>query len=98
VLHAERTNRLDGLRSGTALASLPDGLFVTLAEQPAVAWLVWSGALWRWSPDGYCARRAVEPAGVGRLLTPPATARAVAAGFRPLVHASAHAWEAAAGR
>ncbi len=68
---------------------LPDGAFVMLPEAPDVAWLVWSGALHRWSHAGYRERQARPSGGVVTVLTPPPTVRALSAGYVPRVHPTA---------
>lgn len=91
VLHGER---LDGhakrlhpllvdpcdLPAGTMLAAGGESYLVTAGRR-----------LLRWSPDGY--RPLAAPAAAGLrfdgLLTPPSTLRALAAGYRPVLHASA---------
>ena len=87
VLHAER---LDGRRQRIHLCKaedLPDGAF---ASRDGAAWLVRGPLLLRYSPAGYDA--AVErPAGAVHALTPPATLRALKAGYAPLLHPSAEA-------
>jgi hypothetical protein len=49
--------------------------------------LVVQGRALTWSPSGY--RKAQNPIWGGMLLTPPSTVRALAAGFRPVLHPSA---------
>ena len=83
VLHAER---LDGgakrlhMLSGTTEA-LPDGTMVVAGED---AFVIASQRAFRWTAAGY--RAAARPAGAVRLLTPPSTVRALAAGYRPVLH------------
>ncbi len=87
VLHAER---LDGRRRRIHVreaATLPDGAFVS---REGAAWLVRGPLLLRYTPGGYDA--AVErPGGAVEVLTPPATLRALRAGYAPLLHPSAGA-------
>ncbi len=87
VLHAER---LDGRRRRIHVReadTLPDGAFVS---REGAAWLVRGPLLLRYTPGGYDA--AVErPGGVVEVLTPPATLRALRAGYAPLLHPSAGA-------
>lgn len=86
ALHAERLDgrakRLHALPG--ALARLPDGTMVAAGE---AAYLVAGGRALRWSPGGY--RAGATPAGIDRLLTPPSTVAALAAGYRPALHPSA---------
>lgn len=87
VLHAER---LDGRRRRIHIrefADLPDGAFVSRA---GAAWLVRGTMLLRYAPGGYDAATK-RPAGAVEVLTPPATLRALRAGYAPLLHPSAEA-------
>ncbi len=85
VLHAER---LDGGRRRVhcfEAAGLPDGAF---AVRDGAAWLVRGPRLLRYTPAGYDA--AIErPVGAVETLTPPATLRALRAGYAPRLHPSA---------
>ena len=81
-LHAERL----GQKLERDVASLPDGTFVLLDDDP---WLVLSGELLRWTPAGYAERRAA--AGRATLVTPPTSVRVLASGWSgsvPLLHPS----------
>lgn len=87
VLHAER---LDGRAKRMhplpgPVGSLPDGAFVTDGQ---TAFLVLDGQMHEWSFSGY--RKVSPPAGLC-LLTPPSTLRALASGYRPVLHESAFA-------
>ena len=82
-LHAERL----GAKPEREVASLPDGAFVLVEGAP---WLVLGGELLRWTPGGYAERR--RAAGRARLLTPPTSLAALAAGWDgavPFLHPSA---------
>jgi hypothetical protein len=86
VLHRERLaggkKRLHALPM--PLQRLPDGAMV---QSGAESYLIAQGRALRWSPSGY---RAVQnPLREAMLLTPPSTLRALAAGYRPLLHPSA---------
>lgn len=85
VLHAQRlddrTKRLHFVR-GSALA-LPDGAMVAQGD---VCFLIVRGKAWRWSFSGYRLTR--ENLDIAKLLTPPSTIRAFAAGYSPVMHAS----------
>lgn len=88
VLHRER------LASGKtlhplpmAIEKLPDGAMVQDGEG---SFLIAQGRAYRWSPDGY--RRADRTLEHPRLLTPPSTVRAFAAGYRPVLHPSMPSW------
>ena len=82
VLHAER---LDGRAKrlhilSDAMDALPDGTMIAAGED---AFVMVRHRTFRWTPAGY--RAASAPAAV-RLLTPPSTVRALAAGYRPVLH------------
>ena len=86
VLHRERLERgkkrLHPLP--VPLAKLPDGAMVQVGAE---SFLVVQGRALLWSMAGYrAADRAIVDA---LLLTPPSTLRAISAGFRPVLHASA---------
>ena len=86
LLHAER---LDGKAKRTYpfdgdFADLPDGTMVSAA---GAHYAIAGERVWRWSADGY--RPDVAPAAGIDILTPPSTVRALAAGYRPVFHASA---------
>jgi hypothetical protein len=88
VLHRERLShgkkRLHTL--AVPIANLPDGAMV---QQDSASFLVVRGRPLLWSPAGYReTSRALEGA---MLLTPPSTLRALSAGYRPVLHASASA-------
>lgn len=81
ILHRERLAPCSLLETAD---KLPDGAMVADGGGPA---LVAGGRLLAWSFEGY---RATSTApGSMRLLTPPSTVRALAAGFQPLLHHSA---------
>ncbi len=68
---------------------LPDGAFLTLPQEPAVAFAVRGDDLLRWTPAGYASRQR-RPAGIDvDVLTPPSILAALSAGYRPLWHPSA---------
>ncbi len=86
VLHRERL--VSGRKPLPALSKplrqLPDG---TMVQSGAESYLVARGAALRWSPSGYhAAQKSLRDAA---LLTPPSTVRALAAGYRPVLHPSA---------
>ncbi len=92
VLHRERLDRgakrLHPLR--VPAAELPDGAMV---QQGGESFAIVQGRALAWSPAGY---RAVENLPrEAMLLTPPSTLRALLAGYRPVLHPSAHPSEAA---
>lgn len=86
VLHAERLNA-DGSRRlfNASAADLPDGVFIVMNNE---AWLVYGGAMHRWTEQGYV-DRAQLPTGEVSVLTPAATVEVIAAGYRPQIDASA---------
>ena len=68
----------------SALDKLPDGTMVRAGEE---SFVIAQGRALKWSPAGY---RKVEGAiKDAKLLTPPSTVRAFAAGYRPMLHPSA---------
>jgi hypothetical protein len=76
-----------------SLAELPDGAMIRHDDRP---WLLWQGMLGCWAPGAYEAgveAGALTP-GDGRLevLTPLPMLRALAGGYRPIIHASFNAW------
>jgi hypothetical protein len=86
VLHRERFasgKRLHALPTG--LEELPDGTMVQAGEE---SFLIVQGRPLRWSFAGY--RKACAPITDAMLLTPPSTVKAFGAGFRPVLHESAH--------
>ncbi len=86
TLHAERLAAPGIKRTYCArVAALPDGAYVDLG---GVAWLLWKGAVLRWSAGGYVERRLRPRRGVVTVLTPPSTVAVMRAGYRPHVHAS----------
>ena len=88
ALHAERTPiNAQAHRTGDSLESIPDGTFVTDAEQDA--FLVLKNQPWRWSPTGYerPGKRSLRfPV---RILTPASIVHALAKGYPVGVHPSA---------
>jgi hypothetical protein len=90
-LHRDRvvSRSRQQVRFTAALDGLPDGVFVCTAADPATPCLLWGGRLWPWQPAGYDRPRS-RPAGAAvEVLTPRTTVAALAAGYRPIVHASA---------
>jgi hypothetical protein len=86
VLHRERlegrSKRLHALPM--PLQQLPDGAMVQAGTE---SYLIAQGAALLWSPGGYC--RPQNALTEAMLLTPPSTLRALAAGYRPVLHESA---------
>jgi hypothetical protein len=89
-LHAERVDpRSRRQRTRPAVAGeLPDGVMV---RRGGTLGLLAGGRLLPWSFAGYGAPVPLPPTAAVELLTPPATAATMAAGYRPLVHPSAAA-------
>ena len=87
VLHADR---LVGPRTKRTyrdeLAAQPSGAFV---EVDGSAWLVWDGALVPWTAAGYGDRRDLED-GAASIITPRSIVAVLRAGYRPMVHPTAH--------
>jgi hypothetical protein len=86
VLHQERLaagkKRLHPLPM--PLEQLPDGAMV---QDGSVSYLIARGQPLLWSPAGY--RKPANALDGPMLLTPPSTLRALAAGYRPVLHRSA---------
>jgi hypothetical protein len=70
------------------IETLPDGVFVA-REGLETPWLIWRGAIWPWSPEGYGDPETKLGTDVATVLTPMSTLRALAAGYTPGVDASA---------
>ena len=89
-LHRDRLTAESRQRTFFAnIQTLPDGVFVA-REGPATPLLIWRGALWPWSPEGYGDPQAkLGGADVATVLTPMSTVGALAAGYTPDVDASA---------
>jgi hypothetical protein len=86
VLHRER---LDGANKRlhplpAPIGELPDGVMLAMGEASC---LVVGGKALLWSASGY--RAHVPPVREARLLTPPSTLRALAAGYAPKLHPTA---------
>jgi len=69
------------------ITALPDGVFVAPPMGPAPR-LLWRGALWRWSPEGYGHPEPVPADAMLIVLTPRSTVQAFAAGYTPWVDGS----------
>lgn len=76
-------------RIDASLADLPDGTMVGLPLEPGMALLVWGQRLLQWSPTGYHSCRQRPEHLAVELLTPLSTVRALAAGYRPMLHPTA---------
>jgi hypothetical protein len=86
VLHAERLDgrvkRLHDLPG--PVGELPDGAMLQVDGE---SYLMAGGMALRWSFDGY--NETDAPLVAPKLITPPSTLRALTAGYRPVLHASA---------
>jgi hypothetical protein len=86
-LHEDRLVRPGVRRSYPApLSGLPDGVMVSVGGAP---FLVHHGELLAWTPGGYLDSRRAEAATAVTVITPRATVAVLAAGYRPVIHASA---------
>jgi hypothetical protein len=90
VLHAERVNGRAQRTHRRPIATLPDGAFIVLSDEPDVAFGVRDGKLLPWSPDGYLDARPRPTGGDVTVLTPPRILAVLAAGYRPMWHESAN--------
>lgn len=87
-LHAERwASRGEDARPSLPAASLPDGAIVMHGDEPH---LIHAGRLWQWGFDGYMDGPSVGTADRYVSVTPPVVLAILAAGYRPLLHPSAH--------
>ena len=71
------------------LKELPTGVFVALDGEAETAFLVAVSILWRWTPSGYTAPRALDPTVEATVLTPRSIVHAIRAGYVPVLHTSA---------
>ena len=92
ILHPERTEPCGTKRTHvTALAGLPDGVFVRHAANGAAprAYLVDAYRLLAWSPAGYEKAISRPAQALIEVLTPPSIVAVLSAGYRPMLHPSA---------
>jgi hypothetical protein len=89
VLHAQRLDGRAKRQHRLAIDDLPDGGFLTLANEPGHVFAVRGPSLLRWTPSGYAARRPRPRGIVAVVLTPPGILAALSAGYRPRWHPSA---------
>jgi hypothetical protein len=87
VLHGERlANRTKQLHAlHCPVSALPDGTMIAADDRPH---LVVRGEALRWTPDGY--RTIGRPVTAPMLITPLSTINALRAGYRPVLHPTAH--------
>lgn len=88
TLHGERLGRGTRRRRlhPVAWAEAPAGAFVRTADGPA---LVLASVIVPWSVQGYAAARARPRGGTAELITPPSSAAALRAGYRPQIDPAA---------
>lgn len=84
ILHAARIDS-DGRKvtHEARLADLPDGVFLTIADAPREALLLWRGYGLPWSHQGYGEPKLIPPHTVVTALTPKPIIRAIQAGYTP---------------
>ncbi|WP_421693273.1 hypothetical protein [Aestuariivirga sp.] len=88
-LHTERIGPAGQKQSFSArLGALPEGVMLTLPDEPAAARLLWGGRLWRWSIEGYSDPLAASARLIATVLTPRSVCSTFANGYRVAVHSS----------
>ncbi|MER0236553.1 hypothetical protein [Fulvimarina sp. MAC8] len=88
ALHAARVNSWsrEQITFEAEIGHLPEGAMIHVNSEP---WLLWSGRLLRYTPDGYDA--VIErPMGAVTVLTPKPSVDVLRQGFEPVIHPSAH--------
>lgn len=88
MLHRERLDHRDKRLHRIETGRVPDGAMIEIDGE---AWAVRGDSLLSWSPAGYGARRPRPSGGTVAMLTPPGSARALGAGYRPIWHSSTEA-------
>jgi hypothetical protein len=86
-LHAERLDGLAQRRGIAKLRDLPDGAMV-VPPGSTEPWLVWRGALHRWTPSGYAGTMAATPAMPVAVLTPALSRLALSRDYAPQIDGS----------
>jgi hypothetical protein len=87
-LHRDRLTNEGRQRTFPAdIAALPDGVFIALGTHRAPL-MIWRGALWPWSPEGYGDPEPAPDVGMVTVLTPRSTVQAFASAYTPGVDAS----------
>jgi hypothetical protein len=89
VLHAERLDGRAKHLHRMQIDDLPDGAFLTFADEPGSVFVVRGARLLRWTSTGYTVRRSRRRGITADVLTPPAIVGALASGYRPRWHPSA---------
>lgn len=91
ILDEERKSISKGKGTYVAtLGALPDGVMVSLVEDPAECWLYHGGFLRRWSHSGYTDEIVVDAGVQVIVLTPRSTVNAIRSGFKPLPVLTVH--------
>jgi hypothetical protein len=91
ALHRDRVARMRGeARWPVTAASLPFGAFFILPGPDGTPWVQLEDGAAAWSHAGYTAWTRWPGSVEVELLTPPPTLAALRAGYRPLVHPTAH--------
>jgi hypothetical protein len=86
-LHRTRISPLkEKLTYEAPLHSLPDGCFVRIDSH---SYLLHSGELLKWSPEGYSEKRHISNASTVSVLTPEPIVRCLLHGYKPALHESA---------
>lgn len=86
VLHLQRASAKHHAPQEHSISGLPEGAFVRWRELPHA--LV-GGCLLAWNADGYGRAKPAPPHTQAEVITPPAVVAALAAGYRPMLHATA---------
>jgi hypothetical protein len=84
-LHPARIDRQNKVTYQAAMDSLPDGCFVQVEER---ACLVWSNALFLWTPEGYKRREDRPRDATATVLTPAPIVECLRHGYKPQIHES----------
>jgi hypothetical protein len=91
LLHRERVDAIGCKTTWAArVGELPDGTMV-VREGTREPLLVVGGAVHPWTPGGYGPRQVLPPATAVQVLTPPSVVKALARGYRPVLHPSVRA-------
>lgn len=88
ALQAERLNGRTNRTHEMSVDDLPDGAFLTLKNEPQLAYAVLNSHLLRWSENGY-RQKIARPRGMANVLTPPSIVAVLQAGYQPQWHPSA---------
>jgi hypothetical protein len=93
IMHADRFDREQRRQKRVVaqLADLPDGTMIGLPLEPGLALLVWGRTLLQWSATGYHSSRQRPAELTVETLTPLSTIKALAAGYKPVLHPTAEA-------